>query len=324
MFYQIPETRWIMFFLLYSFLGWVFESCYVSLKSGYWVNRGFLKGPFLPIYGSGAVMMLVAAEPFKDSLILTYFAGVVGATLLELVSGIAIEQIFKVRYWDYSYKRFHYKGYICLSSSIAWGFFTIGMTRWLHPAVIMLMAYLPAMMTDFVFTTAGIAFCVDLVISTREALDLRNILVYMEDARREMQLMKQKADDFVATIDEDLRSMRAESPVVSKISESPVFNLLPDMRISLEKQLDQLQETITQLQELSDKQQKDFQELQERYSALMRKNKVARLPEPELFLKRLKGNPTMVSNKYPLSLDTLRKGLDLYKKEEKEENIKAG
>lgn len=324
MFYQTPETRWIMFFLLYSFLGWVFESCYVSLKSGYWVNRGFLKGPFLPIYGSGAVMMLVASEPFKDSLILTYIAGVIGATLLELISGIAIEQIFKVRYWDYSYQRFNYKGYICLSSSIAWGFFTIGMTRWLHPAVNQLLAYLPAMLTDFVFTISGIAFCVDLVISTREALDMRNILVYMEDARCEMLLIKKKADDLRVAIDKDLKSMKLESPVMLKLSESPVINLLSDMRISIEKQIAQLQASIPQLQELSEKQQKDFQELQERFSALIHKNKVARLPEPELFLQRLKGNPTMVSKKYPLSLDLLRKGLAINKEEEKEEAAKAG
>lgn len=60
-----------------------------------WVNRGFLHGPFLPIYGSGAVMMLFVSEPFKDNLILTYFAGVVGATLLELVTGAAMEALLK-------------------------------------------------------------------------------------------------------------------------------------------------------------------------------------------------------------------------------------
>ena len=120
---QYTLQQWILYFYVYCFLGWIFESCYVSFRKKEWVNRGFLHGPFLPIYGSGAVMMLFVSEPFKNNLILTYFAGVVGATLLELVTGAAMEALLKVRYWDYSNQKFNYKGYICLSSSVAWGIF---------------------------------------------------------------------------------------------------------------------------------------------------------------------------------------------------------
>ena len=114
---QYTLQQWILYFYVYCFLGWIFESCYVSFRKKEWVNRGFLHGPFLPIYGSGAVMMLFVSEPFKDNLILTYFAGVLGATLLELVTGAVMEDLLKVRYWDYSNQKFNYKGYICLSSS---------------------------------------------------------------------------------------------------------------------------------------------------------------------------------------------------------------
>lgn len=132
---QYTTQQWLLYFYVYCFLGWIFESCYVSFRKKQWVNRGFLHGPFLPIYGSGAVMMLFVSEPFKDNLILTYFAGVVGATLLELVTGAAMEALLKVRYWDYSNQKFNYKGYICLSSSVAWGFLTILMNEVFHPAV---------------------------------------------------------------------------------------------------------------------------------------------------------------------------------------------
>ena len=113
--------QWLFFFYFYCFFGWVFESTYVSIKSRHFVNRGFMRGPFLPIYGSGAIMMLVVSMPFQDNLILTYLAGCAGATLLELVTGMTMEALFKVRYWDYSNQKFNYKGHICLSSTIAWG-----------------------------------------------------------------------------------------------------------------------------------------------------------------------------------------------------------
>ncbi len=129
---QYKAFQWLFFFYFYCFFGWCFESSYVSLKSGKLVNRGFMRGPFLPLYGSGAIMMLVVSMPFRDNILLTYIAGVIGATSLEYITGVTMEALFKVRYWDYSNQRFNFQGHICLSSSIAWGFLTILMTRVVH------------------------------------------------------------------------------------------------------------------------------------------------------------------------------------------------
>ena len=94
--------QWILFFFIYCFFGWIWESCYVSAKERKWVNRGFLHGPLIPIYGFGALAVLFAAIPVRDDLVLVYIFGMVGATLLEYVTGAVMEKIFKVRYWDYS------------------------------------------------------------------------------------------------------------------------------------------------------------------------------------------------------------------------------
>ena len=96
--YQYSIIEWLFFFYLYCFCGWIFESTFVSLKSRKFVNRGFMRGPFLPIYGSGAIMMLVVSMPFQDNIFLTYIAGCIGATALELVTGELMEALFKVRY----------------------------------------------------------------------------------------------------------------------------------------------------------------------------------------------------------------------------------
>ncbi len=132
---QYKAFQWLFFFYLYCFFGWCFESSYVSLKSGRPVNRGFMRGPFLPLYGSGAIMMLIVSSPFQDNILLTYIAGVIGATALEYITGVTMEALFKVRYWDYSKQPFNFQGHICLSSSIAWGFLTILMTRVVHRPV---------------------------------------------------------------------------------------------------------------------------------------------------------------------------------------------
>ena len=84
--YSYTVTQWLFFFYIYCFAGWCIESAYVSFMEKKLTNRGFMRGPFLPLYGSGAIMMLVVSMPFRGRIILTYLAGCVGATVLEYVT----------------------------------------------------------------------------------------------------------------------------------------------------------------------------------------------------------------------------------------------
>ena len=175
--YHYSIIKWLFFFYFYCFFGWIFESAYVSLRSKKFVNRGFMRGPFLPIYGSGAIMMLVVSMPFQDNIFLTYIAGCIGATVLELVTGVAMEALFKVRYWDYSNQKFNYKGHICLSSTIAWGFLTIFMTEFLHKVVEKIISFIPAMTINVVTVIVTVYIIIDFTLSFKAAMDLRDILV---------------------------------------------------------------------------------------------------------------------------------------------------
>ena len=85
--YEYTCYQWLMFFFLYCMFGWIFESAYVSVKTRHLVNRGFLRLPMLPLYGTGAVMMLWVSLPFKEHLGMVYLSGVAAATLLEYVTG---------------------------------------------------------------------------------------------------------------------------------------------------------------------------------------------------------------------------------------------
>ena len=91
--YHYSVIQWLFFFYFYCFCGWCFESAYVSVRTRKLTNRGFMRGPFLPIYGSGAIMMLVVSMPFQDNIFLTYLAGCVGATALEYVTGVTMEEV---------------------------------------------------------------------------------------------------------------------------------------------------------------------------------------------------------------------------------------
>ena len=184
--YEYGWYQWLAFFYIYCFFGWIFESTYVSVKKGHFVNRGFLRLPMLPIYGTGAVMMLWVSLPVRDSLLLVYTSGAIAATILEYVTGWGMERLFKVKYWDYSNQRFQVNGYICLSSTIAWGFLTVLLTEILHPPIARYVLGIPLGVLLVCIGGITVLFVLDAVQSVKEALDLAKVLDAMTNMRSEL------------------------------------------------------------------------------------------------------------------------------------------
>ncbi|MCI6054603.1 putative ABC transporter permease [Dysosmobacter sp.] len=205
--------QWVLLFFLYCFLGWVWESCYVSACRRQWVNRGFLHGPLLPIYGSGAILILFVTLPAEENLWLVWLLGMIAATALEYVTGDVMERLFKVRYWDYSKKRFNLNGHICLSSSIAWGFFSVLLVRFLHPPVGRLLTSVPAFLVDPAALALTAAFTVDVVRSTQAALDLREILTRLTEENEELRRIAKRVEVVSAFAEDDLRRFREKTEV---------------------------------------------------------------------------------------------------------------
>ena len=205
--------QWVLLFFFYCFCGWVWESCYVSLCQRRWVNRGFLHGPLLPIYGSGAIIILFVTLPVEDSLVLIWLLGMLAATALEYVVGAAMEKIFQVRYWDYSQHRFNLNGHICLSSSIAWGFFSILLVRFLHPPVGRLLGDIPSWCVDPLALVLTVAFTVDVVRSVQAALDLREILTRLTEENEELRRLAKRVEVASAFAEDDLRRFREKTEV---------------------------------------------------------------------------------------------------------------
>ena len=182
--------QWLILFYIYCFIGWIWETCYVSAKSGHFVNRGFLRGPMLPIYGTGAIWLLGLTQPFSDHLFLTYLTGCVAATLLELVVGYGMERLFKVRYWDYSYQKYHFHGYICLSSTLAWGFFTLLLDHFIQPQVFLIVSHMDGVMSIVFVVIVTVIFSADVYVSAKAALNLAKMMEKLEDIRAELDHMQ--------------------------------------------------------------------------------------------------------------------------------------
>lgn len=310
--YTIVE--WLFFFYIYCFIGWCFESAYVSLRKKRFVNRGFISGPFLPLYGSGAVMMLVVSMPFSSNLPLTFLAGVIGATLLEYVTGICMETLFKVRYWDYSNQKFNFKGYICLSSSIAWGFLTILMTRVIHKPIEGFMLAIPKeflIASVFILT---IYIAVDFAMAFRTALDLRDILMYMEKGKEELERMQKRLDVIIAVVDDTKEGLaeeieqRKEQFLASMDSRKQAGTYRTDeLANRIEENLTRIKKAIQEkpseyLESIRD----EVSEIRGKYSLHLEKRKQFKIQKELKKRKLILGNPSMKSKKYNDLLEELR------------------
>ena len=209
--YVYTPGQWALLFFFYCFCGWVWESCYVSAKQRHWVNRGFLHGPLLPIYGSGAIIILFATLPVADNFWLVYFLGMLAATALEYVVGAVMEQLFKVRYWDYTKQPFNLHGYICLTSSIAWGFFSDLLIYIIHPPIDKLLHKLPALLVNPLAAVIAVLFIMDTVKSTKAAIDLREVLTKLTEENAELRRLAKKAEAAQARTAEELQAFREKT-----------------------------------------------------------------------------------------------------------------
>ena len=98
-------------------------------------NRGFGKGPFCPIYGFGGVLGYLILSPLRGKLVKLYFLGAILATTFEYLVGIGMIRFLGELWWDYNNKPFNYRGIICLESTVAWGFYAIGIVQFVHDAM---------------------------------------------------------------------------------------------------------------------------------------------------------------------------------------------
>lgn len=149
-----------LWFLLYAFIGWVYESVLVSVSERRWVNRGFLNGPLCPIYGCGA-------------------------SILEYITSWGMEKLFHARWWDYSHYRFNIQGRICLLGAIVFGFGGVLIIDVVQPQVERLTAMIPLLAVHMICAVAAIVVIIDTIVTVVGIVGLSERLAKFSEAVQE-------------------------------------------------------------------------------------------------------------------------------------------
>jgi len=188
---------YFLYFIVYSFLGWICETIYCSILDKKYINRGFLKGPFCPIYGVGALMVITILNPVADNIILLFFSGMIFTSILEYMTGFLLEVLFNLKWWDYSGYKFNIQGRVCLLNSILFGILSVITVNYINPVITKLIASIPLSYSVWGTGILIIFFLLDTIITVLKVLQLGGKLQEMNVLYQELKEKSEIYKDIV-------------------------------------------------------------------------------------------------------------------------------
>lgn len=269
----------LLSFFLYGFLGWCTEVAFAAVKTGRFVNRGFLNGPICPVYGIGVGLVVWLLSPIEDRLILLYVASTALVTLLEWGTGVVLDRIFHHKWWDYSDQPFNIGGYVCLPFSLVWGVGCVLIMKFLHPLAQKGIDLLPVPLGILLIVVFGAALAADLSVTVSSILKLNRQLETMEKVAAELRELSDKVGSNIYENVSDAMEKREEG------------------RRRLEEAADQGRQ---KWEELTRARQEQIQRLRARYEELS-------LPGNRVSARLLKAFPRMESRRHKAMLEELKK-----------------
>lgn len=169
----------VYLFLIYSFLGWLSEVSYAYKHQKKFVNRGFLNGPYCPIYGVGCLTLVVFLNGLKDNIFLLFIGAVVLTSVLEYVTAIVLEFVFKDSWWDYTEDPFNVKGRICLGFSLMWGLCGLIVVKFINPIIELIINSMPLTVGNILLDCFVIYFVVDFISTFFSEVSLKSLMTQL-------------------------------------------------------------------------------------------------------------------------------------------------
>ena len=180
---------WFLWLMIYSIIGWVYESTICSISQRKLINRGFLNGPYCPIYGTGAVLVLLVLGRIQNPVLL-FFAGAVLTCSLEYLTSWLMEKLFHARWWDYSKRKFNIGGRACLIGAVVFGAFSVVLILVLHPWVKSLTDRLTDTALTWICAILLVGIVSDLIVTVKGLLGTHAVFaeyaVLLQQKRREL------------------------------------------------------------------------------------------------------------------------------------------
>ena len=203
---------YILFFFVYSFLGWCLEVICKLITEKRFINRGILIGPICPIYGYGVLIMTLFFRKYLNDPITLFILIIVSCSILEYFSSYFLEKVYHTRWWDYSTKKFNINGRICLETMIPFAILGLLIMNYMNPIVFNLLNILPNYLIYILSTIFLITYIIDNIISCKIIYNIQKLskeiqskqIIKKDDTERITRLVRKQIEKSMKLLDRRL------------------------------------------------------------------------------------------------------------------------
>lgn len=194
-----------LYFYIYSIIGWTLEVIYCRLLEGKFTNRGFLHGPYCPIYGTGAILIVIFLNRFYNNPALVFILGIIVTSILEYITSFIMEKLFNAKWWDYSNMKFNIKGRVCLLNSTLFGVLSLLLVYILNPAITMLIEKINPKYIPYISNILIILMSIDITSTVAEIINLKKKLSelreFTETLLKEKSIFSENSQTYKSVLD---------------------------------------------------------------------------------------------------------------------------
>lgn len=234
---------YFLLFLIYSFLGWCMEVCCSLVERKKFINRGFLLGPYCPIYGCGAVLISLLLNGFVNRPVILFFMAILVCGILEYLTSFLMEKIFHLRWWDYSQKKFNINGRVCLDTIIPFGILGMIIIYISNPFLLDKISIMPENYLTIIFSVLLVIFITDNIISLTTIVGIR---------KTNTQINKENREDNTEEITKKVREILLRK----SFTQRRLLNAYPTLqtiKIKVKETIDKTKEDIEKQKEILDR-----------------------------------------------------------------------
>lgn len=293
----------VIYFVLFAIAGYICEVIFAAIVLGKFVNRGFLNGPWCPIYGFGVVIVAICLKPLSKSLLVLFIGSVLLTSVLEYFTGFILEKVFDQKWWDYSDEKFNLGGYICLKFSLLWGVACTAVVKLVLPAVDAVIRVVPHFVGRIV---TGVIVALMLIYLSATVITIMGI-------KKKIRLI----DSTVAKLKagtEDMGGFISKETLVVKDKYEELAKTAEEKKVEFAEKKDALAKSVAEKREANAERREELaKSVEEKYTAFVKS-----LGEKRGERRLMKAFPSLREKRVDSSLGRLREQLKLISEKSEE------
>ena len=230
-------VTYFLLFMIYSVAGWIMEVTCKSFEAKKFINRGFMIGPYCPIYGWGAIFITILLKRYISDWIVLFFMSMITCGILEYLTSYVMEKLFHARWWDYSKRKYNINGRICLETLVPFGLLGLTIMYITNPIILNGLKNIPDNILNVIAIVLFVIFTIDGIVSLKVVSNVRATSTKLNKEAKTMD----NTEEITAKVKEILRN--------KSVLNRRLINAYPNLQTVLKKKKEEIKRKTDEIKE---------------------------------------------------------------------------